>query len=124
MGGPITAENHAQLDFWLTRARQRNLCTDVQSRTDIYMQTDHYMVELSFRGKLSAAEHQNNNQVAPKFSKPSEYQWKQYNDFIHSRVSLAHGDLDIDQFAKTLMTAAEIYLSPVKKTIYPIERGL
>jgi hypothetical protein len=111
VGGPITAENHAQLDFWLTHARQRNLCTDVQSRTDIYMQTDHYMVELSFRVKLSAAEHQKHNQVAPKFSKPSEYQWKQYNDFIHSRVSLAHGDLDIDQFAQTLMTAADICLS-------------
>ena len=111
VGGPIAAENHAQLDFWLTHARQRNLCTDVQSRTDIYMQTDHYMVELSFRVKLSAAEHQKHNQVAPKFSKPSEYQWKQYNDFIHSRVSLAHGDLDIDQFAQTLMTAADICLS-------------
>ena len=112
---PITAENHAQLDFWLTRSGQRNQCTDVQSRTDIYMQSDHYMVEVYLRIKLAAVGPHVNSCYAPKFNKPSERQWKLFNGFIRDQYCSVRGQLHWKGFTESLMQAAETCLSKASK---------
>lgn len=81
IGDPFLPEKYAQLDFWLTRCKHKNQCTDVQSRSDIYLDTDHYMLELKIRMKM-AARRPATMDKAPRFAKPSNDQWLDYNQSV------------------------------------------
>lgn len=75
----LLPDKYAQLDFWATKCKQKNQCTDVQSRTDLYMHSDHYMVEI----KLAARKMTDCSKV-PKYKNPNASQWQNHNDSFAS----------------------------------------
>ena len=83
IGTPFVPDKYAHLDFWATTCKQKNECTDVQSRTDLYMHSDHYMVEIQIRIKLAAHKMTDCSKV-PKYKKPNASQWQNYNDSFAS----------------------------------------
>ena len=93
IGDPFAPDKYAQLDYWLTKCRHKNQCMNVQSRTDIYLDTDHYMLEMSVRMQLAAprvaTEHK-----ASRFAKPSNIVWHHYNRSVSNlyRTSLQSQD--------------------------------
>ena len=80
IGAGFAPDTHAQLDFWLTRQKQKNSCTDVQSRTDLYLNTDHYLVEMNIRVKLAGGCQRINRPA--KFTKPTPTQRQDYNEAV------------------------------------------
>lgn len=84
IGDPLSPEKFAQLDFWLTKCKHRNHCVGVQSRTDIYLDNDHYTLELRTRTKLAASGPAQGKKT-PKYAKPSHSQWQTYNQSV-SRI--------------------------------------
>ena len=75
-----TAENYAQLDFFLTRQKHRNHCTDVRSHADLYLPTDHFLVEMQIRMRLAAISETWSSIL--KVLKPTRRQWQQYNESV------------------------------------------
>ena len=45
VGPPFDAIKYAQIDFWLAGAVWKNSVVDIQSRKDIYSDSDHFIVE-------------------------------------------------------------------------------
>ena len=123
IGDPFLPEKYAQLDFWLTRCKHKNQCTDVQSRSDIYLDTDHYMLELKIRMKM-AARRPATMDKAPRFAKPSNDQWLDYNQSVsrlYQMLLQQHDGEHWKLFNSAVETAAAKCLSreiPHKKKDY------
>ena len=111
IGAGFAPDTHAQLDFWLTRQKQKNSCTDVQSRTDLYLNTDHYLVEMNIRVKLAGRCQRINR--PPKFTKPTPTQRQDYNEAV-SRSLACSTHVDEERwkiFNQSLIQAADKCLS-------------
>ena len=123
IGDPFLPEKYAQLDFWLTRCKHKNQCTDVQIRSDIYLDTDHYMLELKIRMKMAARRHATMDK-APRFAKPSNDQWLDYNQSVsrlYQTLLQQHDGEHWKLFNSAVETAAAKCLSreiPHKKKDY------
>ena len=105
IGHAFSPETHAQLDFWLARQKQRNHCKEVQSRTDIYLNTDHYMVEIKIRVKLAATPRESRSSI-PKNRKPTQEQWVEYNRHMAAIIQCDQGTERWKAFNCALTTAA------------------
>ena len=81
IGETASPKKIAQLGFWLTKGQRKNNCMDVQSRMDICMDTDHYILEMKVRVKLSAPQPLIDKKTR-RFSKPMEAQWQPYNQAV------------------------------------------
>lgn len=111
IGSHFAPNTHAQIDFWLARQKHKNCCTDVQSRTDLYLNTDHYLVEMNIRLKLAGSYQSQDH--PPKFVKPTPTQWKDYNVAVSRLIASSRtGDADIwKAFNESVKTAAAECLS-------------
>ena len=105
-----TAQNFAQLDFFLARQKHRNQCTDVQNRTGLYLNTDHYIVEMKIRITLAATSQPGLS--TPKFLQPNLTQWQRYNESVSSLYALtSHAAEPWKRFNDVMSSAANQCLS-------------
>lgn len=117
IGETISAEKHAQLDFWLIKDCYKNCCVNVQSRTDLYLHSDHYPLEAFFQLHLKAQCPRRRTQTV-RYQKPSATQFAEYNAFI--RRSWTHG-CDHQSFNDIIKEAAEACL--VKSTRHSMKKN-
>ena len=96
--------------FFLTRQKHRNQCTDVQSRTGLYLNTDHYIVEMKTRITLAATSQPGLS--TPKFLQPNLTQWQRYNESVSSLYALtSHAAEPWKRFNDVMSSAANQCLS-------------
>ena len=122
IGETASPEKFAQLDFWLTKGQHKNSCLDVQSRMDLYMDTDHYILEMKVRVKLSTPQSLIDKK-ARRFSKPTDIQWQAYTHAVSRIYTTSLLSQDVapwKQFNRAVSMAADECLS---KDIPPRKRN-
>ena len=111
---PFDAVNYAQIDFWLTGEACRRNVLDVQSRKDIFFDTDHFIVEMRIR--ISALNpKQREKDMTKRYYKPTSDRWLNYNAFINQQLRTE--PITLDRLNETRKTAASMHLEQI-----PLER--
>ena len=87
---PWTPDRFAQIDFVLAPNTFRNSITDVESRPDIAINSDHAIVTAAVRLKLKAQAPRKKDPVIRYFP-PTSGQQVTYNERIRNMFSLEHG---------------------------------
>ena len=119
VGPPFDAIKYAQIDFWLAGAVWKNSVVDVQSRKDIYFDSDHFIVECCIVVSALAQQKKTRDETK-RYFKPSQEQWVRYNQHIKEKLYNSN-DVSIHVLVQTVRTAAEKHLDkihPDKKKTY------
>ena len=99
VGPPYDAIKFAQIDYWLSRESWKSAVSDVQSRMDIFFESDHFVLEAVIK---ILAQHPKKEVVEKthRYDKPTPSQWTQYNEDIKSCL------VDEVRFDLTILLAA------------------
>ena len=83
VGPPYDAIKFAPIDYWLSRESWKSDVSDVQSRMDIFFESDHVVLEAVIK---ILAQHPNKEVVEKthRYDKPTPSQWTHYNEDIKS----------------------------------------
>jgi len=102
-GPPYDASKYAQVDYWLAPKESTNIVQDVQSRKDIYFDSDHFLLEIIFSAKVKARSCKNKNK-AKRYYKPDDKRWHEYNNEV--RTLLEQDGISLASFTNAVTTAA------------------
>ena len=111
-GPPYDAVNYAQIDFWLAGDGWKKTVLDVQSRKELFFETDHFVLEA--RLSVSAFNYRpNDRESTKKCLKPDSDRWRTYNEYVRNYF-VTH-PITLKGFTSAMQESAEKFLERIPK---------
>ena len=99
----------------------KNLVVDIQNRNDIYLDSDHFMVECCIV-VFALAQQKKTRDEAKRYFKPSQEQWVQYNQ--HKKKLHNSNDVSIQHTCSFFVTAVRAVLRALARALLLPDPGL
>ena len=103
VGPPYDAIKFAQIDYWLSRESWKSAVSDVQSRMDIFFESDHFVLEAVIK---ILAQHPKKEVVEKthRYDKSTPSRWIQYSE--NTKTSIKSCLVDEIRFDLKLLLVA------------------